>query len=348
MRFREALEKDKAAFDRAAVHPLQSWAWGEFRRKTGVAVERLVGVDEKNRVTTAVQVTFHRLPKMPFTVGYCPRGPEPTKEMLEALRELGKNHRALFIKLEPNVVVPINEELGVRDKGKIEKVRSFLLINGCVRGRSLFTDYSFQVDLTQSEAELLKRMKSKTRYNVRLAERKGVKIMVDNSDEAFREYLTLTQETTKRQGFYAHSPAYHTKMWQVLREADIAHLLKATYQGKTVVTWIVFLFNEVLYYPYGASSSEDRMVMASNLMMWKAMRLGKRNGAKLFDMWGSLGSSPDERDPWYGFHRFKEGYGGTLMEFAGSFDLVLSQPLYRLYRLAEMVRWTLLRLKARI
>lgn len=345
MLFRRANIQDRQAFDRVAGHPLQSWAWGEFREKTGVAVERLVGVDDKKIISVAVQITFHRLPFLPFTVGYCPRGPEPTKEMLLALRELGKKHTALFIKLEPNVDGPVdNEQLPMN--GRLQKLRDFLKINGCVRGRSLFTDYSFQIDLTQSEEELLKKMKSKTRYNLRLAERKGVVVAVDNSREAFIKHLRLTEETTKRQGFYAHTKNYHQKMWETLRKSDMAYLLQAVHQGKVIVSWIVFVFNNVLYYPYGASSSEDRQVMASNLMMWEVMKFGKAKGVKLFDLWGSLGPKPDVKDPWYGFHRFKEGYGGVLMEFVGSFDLVLKSQIYWIYRLAETIRWFGLRMLA--
>ena len=120
-------------------------------------------------------------------------------------------------------------------------------------------------------------------------------------------------------------------------------MLVAKYKGKTLVTWIVFTFNNVLYYPYGASSSEHKEVMASNLMMWEAIRFGKKMGCKVFDMWGSLGPSPDSKDPWYGFHRFKEGYGGKLVEFIGSYDLVLSPFLYQLYNLAHRTRWLYLR-----
>jgi len=104
----------------------------------------------------------------------------------------------------------------------------------------------------------------------------------------------------------------------------------------------------VLYYPYGASRSAHRDVMASNLMMWEMIRFGKAQGCRMFDMWGSLGPEPDPNDPWFGFHRFKKGYGGDLVEFLGTYDLVLNEPLYKVFRVAENVRWKLLKLKARL
>jgi lipid II:glycine glycyltransferase (peptidoglycan interpeptide bridge formation enzyme) len=115
-----------------------------------------------------------------------------------------------------------------------------------------------------------------------------------------------------------------------------------------LVVWIVFVFNGVLYYPYGASRSIHRELMASNLMMWEVIKFGKQQSCKLFDMWGSLGPNPDPKDPWYGFHRFKKGYGGDLVEFVGTFDLVQDYPIYKVYNLANNLRWKVLRLKKKL
>lgn len=343
MLVREVSSKDREAFDKAAEHPLQSFEWGEFRKKTGVAVER-AGVFEGDKLTAGYQVTIHKVPKTSYNVGYFPKGPETDETQLKILKDIGDRNNCVMVKLEPNVGVKVKE--GNKDAHK--KTREFLMNQGCQEGRSLFTRYTFQIDLMKSEEELLAAMKSKTRYNVRLAERSGVKIVEDSSVEAFEEYLKLTEETTKRQRFYAHSLDYHRKMWKEMHKADIARLLLAKWQDKTLVAWVVFVFNDVLYYPYGASSSQKRELMASNLMMWEAIKYGKRMGCKTFDLWGSLGPDPDKKDPWYGFHRFKEGYGGDLVEFVGTYDLVLKPQMYKLYRLADEARWKFLRAKAAV
>ena len=227
----------------------------------------------------------------------------------------------------------------------------------------LFTKYTFILDLTKSEEELLRNMHPKTRYNIKVAQKHEVMVIEDNSDEAFETYLKLTRETTKRQGFYAHSEQYHRLQWETLgiknQKSKIknhdsyfmihnsnklsAHLLTATYKNRVLVAWILFTFKDTLYYPYGASSSLHRDTMASNLMMWEAIRFGKKLGLKKFDMWGSLGPAPSPKDPWYGFHRFKEGYGGKLVEFVGSYDLVINPVLYQLYKIADKIRWVLLK-----
>ncbi len=332
MLIREVLESERQDYDGVVNHPLQSWAWGEFREKTGAKVLRLGSFEEK-KILTGFQLTIHPLPYVGYNVGYFPRGPLPDRPMLESLQRVGKAEKCLFIKMEPNV-------------GPHPQTQEFLATFGCRAGRSLFPKYTFQTDLTPNEEILLSKMKEKTRYNVRLAQKAGVTVQEDSSDQAFAAYLKLTAETTKRQGFYAHNENYHRLMWQILKPAGIAHLLTATYQGKILVTWMLFLFNHILYYPYGASSTEHREVMASNLMMWEAMRFGKSQGATLFDLWGALGPNPNPKDPWYGFHHFKEGYGGNLVEFLGTYDLVINPPLYPFYSLADNLRWKYLKFKS--
>ncbi len=307
------------SFDKKATHPLQSWAWGEFRKSNRVKVVRL---------NEGFQITFHQIPKLPWTVGYCPKSKMPSKKDLEAIRKEAVNQKAIMVKFEPNVKASLGTDM--------KKL-------GLVKGRSLFTKFSFWLDLTKTETELFAGMKSKTRYNVRLAEKKGVQVVEDSSDKGFEDYWKLMKETTSRQAFYAHNRAYHLKMWQEMKKAGQAHLFKAVYKKKVLSAWIVFILNGVLYYPYGASSRDNRELMANNLLAWKVIKFGKDKGCKLFDMWGSLGKDPNKNDPWYGFHKFKEGYGGELVEFVGSWDMVVNPALYWVYRMGESVRWIILR-----
>lgn len=336
--YQEISEEYKQQFNSLAPHPMQSWEWGEFRKKTGVTVIRR-GKFEGKKLVDAFQLTVHPLPKLPFTIGYLPKGKAPTEEMLGELKQIGKKYKCLFIKLEPDVELP-SDELDMRNQELwLEKHNTYK------SPHPLFTKYTFQIDLTKSEEELLKQMNQKTRYNVRLAQKRGVTIEEDDSENAFNRYLKLTHETTTRQKFYAHNETYHRLMWKNLHASNITHLLTATYQGKIVVTWVVFLFNDILYYPYGASTNEHREVMASNLMMWEAMKWGKKHGAKLFDLWGALGKNPNPKDPWYGFHRFKEGYGARHVELIGSWDVVINPTLYKTYNILNTIRWLILRVK---
>lgn len=333
---REVTEKEKNQFNALAPHPLQSWEWGQFRKKTGIRLLRF-GRYEKNVLRETAQITLHPVPYTNRCVGYFPKGIWPSEEMMGTLFEEGKKHNCIFIKLEPNV--PAKEFRIQNSEFRIQE-----------SPHPLFTKYTFMLDLTKSEEELLAAMHPKTRYNIKVAQKHGITIQEDNTAPAFEEYLHLTFETTRRQHFYAHTKAYHQLMWETLGNENIAHLFTATYQkdGAThiLAAWIVFLFNGVLYYPYGASSDRFRNTMASNLMMWEIIRWGKRHGAKQFDMWGALGPNPDPKDSWYGFHRFKQGYGAALVEFAGCYDLIINPPEYTLYTCLHAVRATLLKVKA--
>jgi lipid II:glycine glycyltransferase (peptidoglycan interpeptide bridge formation enzyme) len=305
-----------------SLHPLQSAEWGKFREKTGVKVVR----------TNGIQMTIHRIPHTPWAIGYIPKGPSPTKEMISDFKKIGKQEKCIFIQLEPNVTKI--ENLGLKPAA-----------------RALFTKYTFILDLTKTEEELLKLMHPKTRYNIKVALKHGVEIIQDNSDNAFEIYLKLTEETTNRQGFYAHSQKYHRLMWETLKSEKIdpnkltAHLFLAKYNKQALAAWILFVYKDTLYYPYGASSNLHRETMASNLMMWEAIKYGKSLGLKKFDMWGALSNNPDKNDPWYGFHRFKEGYGPEHIEFAGSFDLIINSTLYEIYKILNKIRWIFLKIK---
>lgn len=335
-----ALEENHV-YDQVVTHPLQSTAWGEFRSRTGTAVER-IGVFEGNTLVSAFSITFHKIPHTHMTIGYVPKSVMPDELMLQALTELGKRHSCVFIKLEPNV------SAGVDKPHAHDAITDFLLKHGCVLGRSLFTRYSFMLPIDNSEEELLSKMHQKTRYNIGLAERKGVRIVEDTTREGLEQYITLLNETTKRQQFYAHDNEYFRTMFEVLNKHRMIHIFKATYEEKILSIWMIFVFNQVLYYPYGASSREHRDVMANNLLCWEVIKFGKSRGCKKFDMWGSLGPDPNPKDPWFGFHKFKEGYGGELVQFVGTYDYVLNRRLYAIFRKVDNIRWMVLRLKARL
>jgi lipid II:glycine glycyltransferase (peptidoglycan interpeptide bridge formation enzyme) len=258
----------------------------------------------------------------------------PDQFMIDELTKLGKQKNAIYIQLEPNTIV--NSQLTTQYSKLIPS------------HHPLFTKYTFILDMTQSEEELLKNMHIKTRYNIRLAQKHGVVIKEDSSDTAFHTYLALSEETTQRQGFYAHNRNYHETVWRLLKKDGIAKLFTATYNNEILCAWMLFCLGDTIYYPYGASSRNHREVMAPNLMLWEIVRWAKTKGFKKFDLWGAMGPEPDSHDPWYGFHRFKEGYHPTLVEYVGSYDLVINPILYKLYCIADDIRWALLKLKTKL
>ncbi len=343
MNFEDIDEKYWELYNSAVFHPLQAFEWGEFRKKTGINIIRR-SIVEKNKILNPYQITLHQTPGFPYFIGYFPKGELPSQDLLNELEKTGKANKLSFIQLEPNVI----------KNGQLSIVNSQLRSSF----HPLFTKYTFILDLAKTEDELLKNMHHKTRYNIKLSQKHGVEVGIDNSDKAFEQYLKLTRETTKRQKFYAHDEKYHRLMWQTLRSPIenhksifdsnklTAHLLTASYKGKTLVAYVLFTFKDTLYYPYGASSDEHREAMASPLTMWEAIKFGKSLGLSKFDMWGAANvPDPKPNDPYFGFHRFKQGFGSTLTEFIGSYDLVINPLNYRLLTVADKLRWAYLRVK---
>ena len=341
---RPLTQKDRASYNQVVNHPLQSWEWGDFKAQTNHIVER-VGIFEGQKMIGGFQVIFNSLPA-PFSstrIGYVPKGRMPDEAQINALKSLAEKHQAAFIKLEPDVAQPVDTSTSAA-----ADIISFLEKNGATKGKPLFTKYDFWLNIRPTEEELFASFHSKTRYNIRLAIKKGVQIVENTSPEGMEVYIKLMEETTKRQGFYNHTGDYFRQLLKYFSDGNQIHIFHALYEGQPLTAWIVFNFNGKLYYPYGASSNDHREVMPNNLMLWEVIRFGKSQGCQLFDLWGSLGPDPDKNDPWYGFHRFKAGYNPVLMEYIGTFDLVYNPRLYKMIYTADKWRWRFLRLKSRL
>lgn len=296
------------------MHPLQSTAWEEFKRSTGVSTSRVEDI----------LITWHKISFTPWCIGYVPKSQLPTLPEIRAIEKEAKGKQAILVRLEPDAT---------RQEAKrwLQAYREILQ-----PGRHFFTPKTFWLYLDKSEEELLAAMHPKARYNIRLAVKKGVRVQEDSSSTSFEKYLELTfGETTKRQGFYAHNIEYHQKMWEMMHRDGIAHLFTATYRDQILATWILFKHAGRLYYPYGASSEAHKEVQASSLMLWETARWGKRQGCLVYDLWGA--------EEGKGFNRFKEQFGPKLVEMVGTWDLVINPWWYWPWRAVEELRWKILR-----
>jgi lipid II:glycine glycyltransferase (peptidoglycan interpeptide bridge formation enzyme) len=300
---------DQMKFNKHIHHPLQSWQWGEARKETGLQVERIDGYT----------MTIHPVPHTSYSIGYIPRSSNPSSELIEKLLDYGKKNNVIFIKFEPNETYsPEN----------IKLLTSNLQLRKSPH--PLFPEWTQVLDLTPSEDTLMKQLKSKTRYNIRYAQKNDIMVKEVSTDEGFQLFSDLYFETCKRQHYHGHTPEYHQIVWNNLKDG-IAHILITFYKDQPLGAYELFHFDNTLYYPYGGSSDKHRNLMSSNLLMWEAIRLGKRLGATEFDMWGSLPPHYDTNDSWSGFSRFKEGYGTRFKQFIGSYDLVIKPVHYAIY-----------------
>ncbi len=364
---------DTIAWNSHVSHPMQSWEWGAVREAEGKSVVRFVCSSHPEQsegslpsvttddyrlstVDSVFQMTLHPIPHTGYSIGYIPKSTWPTTKFLRYLKGYCRTHHILFVKFEPDVLQ------NAKSKAQIEGLQA--------SSHPLFTAWNQVLDISKSEDKLLAAMHPKTRYNIRLATKKGVIVSEMSTDEGYAIFEKLYFDTTRRQGYRGHAPAYHRNIWQHLKsvipesssfipaQAGIpsptghpersangvegsrltSRILIAFFNGEPLAAFQVWHFKDTIYYTYGGSSEKHRNLMAANLLMWETMRLGQRLGARSLDMWGSLPPDHDDSDPWAGFTRFKSGYGTEFVQYAGSYDLTPNPLLYRLYNLAQIIR----------
>lgn len=326
MDLKELDASQKNLYNKTVAHIMQSWEWGKLRESLGTPARRF-GLFENGKMVSAFQIIFHRLPETNFYIGYMPKGPFPDEQQAQALRKIGKKYRCIAIKIEPNILIDETNEQVAK-----EFTRS---------PHSLFTKHNFLIDLTKPEEEILTNMHQKFRYNIKVAQKHNVWVEERTDDEALEIYLNLYFATTERQKYHGHSRDYHRKVWYSLKNAGMARLLIAFFkpsendQPIPLTAWMVFNFQDTLYYPYGGSSDQYRNVMSSNLVAWEAIRLGKKMGCKTFDLWGALNPDAPENHPWQGFTRFKAQTGAKRVEYLGTYDLILNPWLYYPFTLID-------------
>jgi lipid II:glycine glycyltransferase (peptidoglycan interpeptide bridge formation enzyme) len=301
-------------------HILQAWEWGALKERTGWEAVRLALV-QKGHMRAAAQVLFRSLPYGFGTLAYVPRGPVLDYEdpvlfsaTMQALRDLAATRRVVSLKIEPDVIEPSPISDRLRGAG-LEPAPP-------VQMRS-----SIWVDLTASEDEILARQKQKTRYNIRLAARKGVSIS-SNGIAGLNAWYDMYATTAQRDGFTIHSLEYYREVMRALHPAGMVNLLLAHHEGDLLAGIIVFAFGTKAQYMYGASSNVKRNLMAPYLVQWEGMRWARQRGATVYDLWGIPDTLEEDEDLW-GVYRHKRGYGGTIVRYVGAFDLVRS-PLQHL------------------
>lgn len=288
---------------------LQSWGWGEVKRTSGWTPRRLALFDGGEPVSAA-QLMERRLAG-PLRMAYTPRGPALARsELLPRVAErLARAVRgALYLQLEP--------PLALSDPYRAPA------FTGLEPAATIQPEYSILVDLTSGEDAVLARMKSKTRYNIRLSGRKGVATRIvrphdEDASAAFDAFWELFTETNRRAKLLQHARSYYETVFQAMEQAEGAAFISlAEYQGHPLAAGLFVAFAGRVDYLYGGSSREHKNVMAPYAMHWAAMRWGMEHGFRIYDLWGvPRVLSPESHA--YGIYRFKEGFGGERVRFPG-------------------------------
>ena len=308
-------------------HLLQSPLWGQFKAEFGWEAEVFRSRD------AWAQVLFRRLP-LGLSIAYLPKGPVGLNwaQLWGQIDAACKRRGAIFLQVEPDLSESeISPDLAQQFQGFNEEPRT-------IQPRS-----TILIDLRAEEGELLARMKQKTRYNIRLAERKGIVVAQGTADD-LSDFYRLLRVTGERASFGVHTLDYYRRAWSLFRERDSVALFLARYSGRTLAAILVIAWGKTAYYMYGGSSDEERQRMPTYLLQWEAMRWAKARGCQLYDLWGipdvdesKVGEDIQAAEAsgvlshgMGGLYRFKRGFGGQETRYIGACDAVLNPVLYPL------------------
>ncbi len=309
-------------------HVLQSWEWGAFKTRHGWTASHWCLTDDADRPRAAALVLRRQLSRLPLSLFYVPKGPvldhddtQAWEAMLAHLETLARQERAILVKIDPDVRV---ESQAVLDR---LTRRGWRASPEQIQFRNTMT-----IDLTQDQDTLLSEMKSKWRYNVRLAGRRGVTVRSGDRKDLPLLY-EMYQETSVRNQFVIRPLEYYRDAWGSFIERGLAHPLIAEVEGQAVAMVIMFRFGPQAWYMYGASRDLHRDKMPNHLLQWQAMCWAKSVGCTVYDMWGAP-DTLDEDDPMWGVYRFKQGFGAHFVQHIGAFDYAPSRFWYWIYSVA--------------
>lgn len=318
--------KDKAEWNQFVIQNgsqfLQSWEWSEFQRSLGRKIW-ILALKEGNKILAGSLIIKHNLP-FGRSYFYLPRGPVGNLRFkiedlrigcdlfLNKIKNIAQEEKSIFIRLEPT------------------RKDEFCLIShiSCLSTKPVQPKEEWRLDLAPSEEESLKAMHSKTRYNINLAAKYGVKIKEADKENDFPKFWQLVSETFGKKGLKTHPENYYRK----ILNSESAKLYLAEYEGKVLAANIMVFFGDEVYYLHGGSSEDNKNVMAPYLMFWETIKIAKTMGYKYYNFGGVAPEGSDKNHPWFGITRFKKGFGGEEISYAGTFDLPVNKIWYKIYK----------------
>jgi lipid II:glycine glycyltransferase (peptidoglycan interpeptide bridge formation enzyme) len=337
------------------AHALQTWEWGQVKSRFGWQPHPLLWRGETGQVNAAALLLQRKLSiaslTLPLGVMYVPRGPllewsdpDLVKEVLDDLQSMARAKKAIFLKIDPDLPVGtgIPGEAEAEDDQIGRSIQDLLRHQGwIISDEQIQFRNTVEVDLTGDEDILLMRMKSKTRYNIRLAERRGVTIRPGSTEDINLLYH-MYAHTALRDDFTIRSKAYYQAVWETFFKGGLAEPLIAEVEGQPVGGAVIFRFARRAWYMHGMSLDEHREKMFNYRLQWEGMLRSKAAGCHTYDMWGAPDSFTED-DPLWGVYRFKDGFGGRVVRTLGAWDYLVRPMVFRGYtqvlpRVLEIMR----------
>lgn len=333
-------------------------AWYPASQGLDLTVSRTGQFTEANPAAAALILERRAFPGL--SVMYSPKGPllanwaneSFRKQVISDLERYAAQQKAIQLKIDPDL------EMGrgvPGEEGSSEDSLGAEFLEELGRRGWQFSPDQIQfrntilVGLTEDEDQILARMKSKTRYNIRLSGRKGITVRQGNQAD-LADLYRMYANTSVRGNFTIRNEGYYQTLWRTflpggskLESDPIAQPLIAEYEGQPVAGAVIFSFGKRAWYLHGMSLPEHSEKMAPHLIQWEAMRWAKSQGCEVYDMWGAPDVF-DKSDSMWGVYRFKRGYGGEVVRTMGAWDYPAKPVLYSLYtdwmpRLLRIMRW---------
>lgn len=296
------------------IHLVQTKDWNNFKQNFGTRIDK----------TEDIYILIKKIPFSPYFMGYAPKvNFEEQKINFESLEKYAHKHKIAFVRFDvPNILK--DTELG----NKWEKILS----QKCKKAsKNTFTKKNIYLDLSPTLEVISAKMQQKKRYNIKQAEKRGIKISIESNEKAFLNFWRLHILTAKNQGFLTHSKLYFNTLFETLGKN--VYFVQAIFDNKVVTSWMIVKNNKTIYYVYGGSDPEYNRNFPNDLVGFNAIKLGKSLNAELFDMWGA--------EEGKGFTDFKLKYGGEMVEYILSYDFVINKYWHIWFNLLYNTFWIL-------
>lgn len=322
---------------------LQTWEWGQVKKEFGWKPSYYLWKDEKGKAVSAALFLMREVVvpfiNWRFRTIYIPQGPlldwanaGLRNLILEDIREIAGSENAVFLKIDPEIITARNEQIDSNDaqfKRAKDVLETLQDMGYTFSKQQIQFKNTAWLMLDQPEETLLAAMKQKARYNIRLADRKGVVIRkgtIEDIDLLYQMYL----DTSVRDGFIIRPKEYYQLVWRKFMQVKLAVPLIAEVDGQPVAGLMLFFFADRSWYLYGMSTNAHREKMPNYLLQWEAIKRSKQMGCRIYDLWGA----PDdfnENDSMWGVYRFKKGLGADAVQRIGAFDLPLKKIAYKIF-----------------
>ena len=307
----------------------QSLEWSKV--KTSWKREVILAEDSSKKIIGSLMVLIRKIPIF-GNIMYSSRGPicdihniEVLKQLTEGAKLLAKKYNAIVLTIEPDIKSDdtafrnIMQELGYQIKDDAKNFRE-----------EIQPRYVFRLDTKgKNEDEIFKNFHSKTRYNIRLATKKGVTVK-EGTREDLKEFHKIMVTTGIRDGFITRPLEYFERMYDCLGPEHIK-LLMAYYEGKPISGVIPIMYGNKTWYLYGASSNEHRNLMPNYLLQWEMIKIALARKSDIYDLRGVPGIADNSN----GLYRFKKGFGAEYTEFIGEVYIPFKPLTYKLYKISE-------------